>query len=56
MLGFRLSELCLRILSVVLGGYGVFFLIMSFYVPIVGADAFVLLGTATAIFFSCRSQ
>jgi hypothetical protein len=53
MLGFALSLLCLRLVSVVLGG--LFCLIMSFYVPSVGADAFVLLGTATAIFFLCRS-
>ena len=56
MLGFRLSELCLQLLSVVLGGYGIFCLIMSFCVPSVGADAFVLLSTATAIFYSCRSE
>ena len=56
MLGFALSLLCLRLVSVVLGGgYGIFSLIMSFYVPSVGADAFVLLSTATAIFFLCRS-
>jgi hypothetical protein len=55
MLGFALSLLCLRLLSVVLGGYGIFCLIMSFYVPSVGADAFVLRSTATAIFFLCRS-
>jgi hypothetical protein len=55
MLGFALSLLCLRLVSVVLGGYGIFCLIMSFYVPSVGADAFVLLSTATAIFFLCRS-
>jgi hypothetical protein len=41
MLGFALSLLCLRLVSVVLGGgYGIFCLIMSFYVPSVGADAF----------------
>jgi len=55
MLGFALSLLCLRLVSVVLGGYGIFCLIMSSYVPSVGADAFLLLSTATAIFFLCRS-
>ena len=55
MLGFMLSQLALRLLSAVLGGYGIFCLIMSFYVPSVGADAFVLLSTATAIFLLCRS-
>jgi hypothetical protein len=53
MLGFALS--CLRLLSVALGGYGIFCLIMSFYVPSVAAHAFVLLSTAAAIFFLCRS-
>ena len=55
MLGFALSLLCLRLVSVVLGGYGIFCLIMSFYVPSVEADAFVLLSTGTAICFLCRS-
>ena len=39
MLGFMLSELALRLLSAVLGGYGIFCLIMSFTVPEVGAPA-----------------
>jgi hypothetical protein len=51
MVGFALSLLCLRLLSVVLGGYGIFCLIMILSVPSVGAEAFVLLSTATAIFF-----
>jgi hypothetical protein len=51
MVGFALSLLCLRLLSVVLGGYGIFCVIMSLSVPSVGAEAFVLLSTATAIFF-----
>jgi hypothetical protein len=50
MLGFALSLLSLRLVSVVLDGYGIFCLIMSFYVPSVGAGAFVLLSTATANF------
>ena len=54
MFGFMLSQLALRLLSAVLGGYGIFCLIMSFTVPEVGAQAFILLGTATAIFYLCR--
>ena len=54
--GFALSLLCLRLLSLALGGYGVFCLIMSFSVPSVAADAFILLSTATTIFFLCRSD
>ena len=49
MLGFMLSQLVLRLLSAVLGGYGIFCLIMSFRVPEVGAQAFLLLATASAI-------
>jgi hypothetical protein len=52
MLGFMLSQLALRLLSAVLGAYGMFCLIMSFTVPEIGAQAFVLLGTATAIVYS----
>src|SRR5437588_12207380 len=33
MLGFMLSQLALRLLSAILGGYGIFCLIMSFHVP-----------------------
>ena len=55
MLGFMLSQLALRLLSAVLGGYGIFCLIMSFEVPEVGAQAFILLVTATAIVYLCRS-
>ena len=50
MLGFMLSQLALRLLSAVLGGYGIFCLIMSFTVPEVGAQAFILAkGQQTAI-------
>jgi hypothetical protein len=55
MLGFMLSQLALRSLSAILGGYGIFCLIMSFQVPEVGAQAFILLLTATAIVYLCRS-
>ena len=56
MLGFMLSQLALRLLSAVLGGYGIFCLIMSFVVPEVAAQAFILLGTAAAIVCLCGSR
>jgi len=56
MLGFILSQLALRLLSAILGGYGIFCLIMSFVVPEVGAQAFMLLLTATAVVYLCRSE
>jgi hypothetical protein len=55
MLGFMLSQLALRLLSAVLGGYGIFCLIMSFVVPEVAAQAFILLATAAAIVYLCGS-
>jgi hypothetical protein len=55
MLGFRLSQLSLQLLSAILGGHGIFCLIMSFVVPVEGAQAFVLLSTATAIVWLCPS-
>ena len=55
MLGFMLSQLALRLLSAVLGGYGIFCLIMSFAVPEVGAQAFLLLVAAAAIVYLCGS-
>jgi hypothetical protein len=51
MLGFALSQLALRLLSAILGGYGMFCLIMSFAVPGLGAQAFLLLGAATTIVY-----
>jgi hypothetical protein len=53
MLGVMLSLLALRLLSAILGGCGVFCLIMSFSVPELGAQAFLLLATATAIVYFC---
>jgi hypothetical protein len=50
-----LSQLALWLLSVILGGYGVFCLIMSFAVPQLGAEAFLLLATASAIVYFCPS-
>ena len=55
MLGFMLSQLALRLLSAIVGGYGIFCLIMSFVVPEVGAQAFILLATATAIVYCAVS-
>jgi hypothetical protein len=51
MLGYALSLLALRLLSAILGGYGIFCLIMSFAVPGLGAQAFLLLVTAMAIVY-----
>ena len=56
MLATMLSQLALRLLSAILGGYGIFCLIMSFDVPQIGAQAFVLLATATAFVYLCRSD
>jgi hypothetical protein len=55
--GFILSQLLLRLISVVLGGYGIFCLLMSFALPWLGAEAFVLLGAAAVIlYFSDSGQ
>jgi hypothetical protein len=48
-MGFVLSQLFLRLLSAILGGYGIFCLIMSFAVPGLAAQAMLLLVTATAM-------
>ena len=56
MLGFMLSRLALRLLLAILGGYGIFFLSLSFDQPSLGADAFVLLGAATAMVYFCPSE
>jgi hypothetical protein len=56
MLGFALSQLALRLLSAILGGNGIFCLIMSFVVPRLGAQAFLLLATATAIVYLTRPR
>jgi hypothetical protein len=49
--GFVLSQIALRLLSAILGGYGIFCLVMSFAVPGLGAQAVLLLATATAIVY-----
>jgi len=51
MLGFALSQLALWVLSAILGGYGIFCVIMSFDVPELGAHAILLLLTASAILY-----
>ena len=51
MLGLLLSRLALQLLSAILGGSGIFCLIMRFTVPQLGAQAIVLLVTAVAIVF-----
>jgi hypothetical protein len=56
MLGLVLSQLALCLLSAVLGGYGIFCLIMSFWVPRLVAQAFILLGTASVIIHFYRSE
>jgi hypothetical protein len=53
MFALALSQLLLSLLSTILGGCGIFFLIMSFDVPRLGADAFLMLGTASAIVYFC---
>ncbi|MBV8935973.1 MAG: hypothetical protein JO095_09230 [Alphaproteobacteria bacterium] len=56
MLGLMLSRLALRLLSAILGGAGIFCLIMSFTVPQLGAQAIVLLVTAVAIVYLSPSS
>jgi hypothetical protein len=56
MLGLMLSLLALRLLSAILGGTGIFCLIMSFVVPELGAQAIVLLVTAVAIVYLSPSS
>src|SRR5262249_33258020 len=55
MLAFLLSQIALRLLSALLGGYGIFCLIMSFAIPVEGAKAFLLLSAASAIVYLCGS-
>jgi hypothetical protein len=55
MLGSVLSQLTLRLLSAILGGHGIFCLIMSFSVPELGVKALLLLAAATAIVHFCGS-
>ena len=51
MLGFAFSQLALWLLSAILGGYGIFSVILSFDVPEFGAQAILLLLAATAILY-----
>jgi hypothetical protein len=56
MLGLALSQLALWLLSAILGGYGIFDLVMSFEVPELGAQAILLLVTATVILYFCGTE
>jgi len=49
MLNIALARVMTSAVSTVLGGLGVFCLLMSFAVPHLGAEAFILLGSATAM-------
>ena len=49
MLEFLLLRTLLRTLSVVLGGFGVFYLILSWSAPALSGVALVLIGAASAI-------
>jgi hypothetical protein len=51
-----LSMVALRLVSTVLGGYGIFFLSLSFDRPSFGGHAFVLLGAATAMVYFGPSE
>jgi hypothetical protein len=50
-----LSQLALRLTSVTLGGFGMFCLMMSFSVPRLGAQAFLLIATASAIHYFTKA-
>ena len=56
MLGIVLSQLALWLLSAILGGYGIFCVVMSFDVPEFGAEAILLLLTAAAILHFCLTD
>jgi hypothetical protein len=49
MVNILFSRLMVRVVSTVIGGFGMFCLFSSFIVPRFGADAFILLGAATAL-------
>jgi hypothetical protein len=51
MLNSAISRTATWVVSMVLGGYGVFCVYMSFMKPWVGADAIILLGAATALLY-----
>ena len=43
------SQMCLWVLSTSMGGFGIFCVWASFWVPSIGLKAILFLGTATAI-------
>jgi hypothetical protein len=49
MANIGLARMMTSAMSTVLGGFGVFCLLMSFSVPRLGGEAFILLGSATAM-------
>lgn len=49
MVNILFSRLMIRVVSTAIGGFGMFCLFSSFIVPRFGADAFILLGAATAL-------
>jgi hypothetical protein len=54
MFGLFLSRLMLRVVSIVLGGVGMFYLLLSFKVPEFAGNAFLLIGAAGAIVYFCE--
>jgi multisubunit Na+/H+ antiporter MnhB subunit len=53
---FLLSKVALQLLSAIIGGYGIFFLILSFDQPDLAAHAFVLLAAAAAMVYFAPSD
>lgn len=49
MIALRLSRLCALALAAALGGFGVFLVWASFYLPWAGGHALVCVGAATAL-------
>ena len=56
MFSYLLSIMAMRLLSAIIGGYGIFFLILSFGQPSLGAHAFVLLGAAAVMVYFCPRE
>jgi hypothetical protein len=49
MVNILFTRLMVHVVSTVIGGFGMFCLFSSFILPRLGADAFILLGAATAL-------
>lgn len=49
MIAYQMLRVALQTLSAVFGGIGVFALYVSFYQPVAGLTAILMLGTATAM-------